>query len=380
MAKAQVIREIDVDTGQFVDPDEPQKTSADEALEDFIDKSRAAGTTAKITVKKLLGGVNSAESFCTTFPVDKYDYFELLEIIQTTWGPGDYRLYCTVKGRKGLLQNEFVSIAPAARASLNAPQSTSSGDIMQQMLAAMQESNQRLLDALKPAEGASGGRREMLQDLLLMKQVIGGETQQKSTLSQMKEMVEIFALMQGFGGGESKETGLADIAVKALENLGPVAAALISRGNNIPSTPPPARRPPPPEMAGRTVDAKPETAPKKEAHPMQEHADKIKQLCGLLAFTKPDPAEIAAKIAESLDENQAEQIGEWLQGADTYDELVKLVPDVAKHKEWFTDLIDHLKAMAGLGGRFADLYTDEESEQETGSDAKSDHVADGGNT
>lgn len=368
MAKrAELIREIDVDDGTFIEPDVPPKTSADEALEDFVEKSRASGATAKITVKKLMNGVNSAESMCGSFPVDKYDYFELLEVIRDTWGAGDYRLYCTIKGRKGLIQNELVSIAaPLKSVSTNMalPQAGGNFDLMNSMLTAIQESNNKVIEALQKGGGT---RQEMLQEMLIMKQLFDSGGQQKtSILSGVKEMAETMAILQELGGG-GKETGLADIAVSAMQNLGPIAAALMTR-----STPrQPHRRPPeakPVPDDARVINAKPvptSEPPKTETHPMQGYATQLNELCKMLAFVTPDPADIAEKIAESIDDTQAEALSRLLQGDDPVSELQTLCPAVEKHKEWFAELVEHLRGMAGLPSKYADDYADDGTEIDT---------------
>lgn len=375
--KAEIIREIDISDGTYVDPDEPQKTSADEALDDFMSKSRAVGATAKITVNKLSNGVNSAETFCAYYPVDKYDYFELLEVIRDTWGAGDYRLYCTIKGKKGVLQNEFISIAPAIRPN-NLPsviQKADNTDLLSVMLSAIQESNNKVIEAMQ-----SGGsnRQQFLQELLLYKQIFDGGAQPKqSILSGVKEMAETMAILRELGGGESKESGMMDLAIEAVKGLTPVAAALMTQRaahppashRQRPQRPKPT--PAPSDKQGQTIDSQPiETNPRTEPTQeptqepiMQHYKSQLEQLCTLLNFSQPDPAEFATQLDDGLETDaQVEALGVLLESENPLAELQKVCPNVAKHSEWFGDLIEHLRAMAGMPSKYADEYAEDGTE------------------
>lgn len=104
---------------------------------------------------------------------------------------------------------------------------------------------------------------------------------------------------------------------------------------------------------------------------MQAYADQLNQLCMMLNFSKPDPADIAEKIADGLSDEQAQALGDLLAGDDPVSELQKVCPSIENHKEWFTDLVEHLRGMAGLPSKYADQYADDGTEFDT-EDSQSD--------
>ena len=360
-----IISQDDIEDGQY---QEPPKTDADIALEDFLDKAKAIGSAAKLTINKLSNGLNSSEIFCASYPVDKYSYFELLEILQKTWGAGDYRIYCTVKGRKGVLQNQLVSVAGSPQQLL--PQApTNQNDVMASMMRMMQENNERLLEALKPKEDA-GDRMKFMQEMLMMKQIFGGDQKpQASMLSGVKEMVEVMSLMQGLSGNGATESE--PVWMKALTAFAPVAAAAVNTMAQPKPQPPMMRQPHPqmrqpqrpPEM--RTVNPEPqpinEPIQKEEASTMPSQAENVKMLCD--ALDGPMAAMVAAdKIAETIvdktPDDSLDALEAWVVSETLINDLIALDARVEKHRDWFCDLIEHVKAQLGLESRYAEMYDD----------------------
>jgi hypothetical protein len=364
-----IISQDDIEDGQY---QEPPKTEADIALEDFLDKAKAIGSAAKLTINKLSNGLNSSEIFCASYPVDKYSYFELLEILQKTWGAGDYRIYCTVKGRKGVLQNQLVSVAGSPQQLL--PQApTNQNDVMASMMRMMQENNERLLEALKPKEDA-GDRMKFMQEMLMMKQIFGGDQKpQASMLSGVKEMVEVMSLMQGLSGGGATESE--PVWMKALTAFAPVAAAAVNTMAQPKPQPPMMRHPHPqthhpqrpPEM--RTVNPEPtpvnEPIKKEEASTMPSQAENVKMLCD--ALDGPMASMVAAdKIAETIVDKTPDEsldaLEAWVVSETLINDLIALDARVVKHHDWFCDLIEHVKAQLGLESRYAEMYDDDTTE------------------
>jgi hypothetical protein len=350
-----VIDNDDVEQGEYK---ETPKTEADIALEDFLDKAKAVGATAKLTINKLSNGVNSSETFCSSYPVDKYDYFELLDVIQRSWGGGDYRIYCTVKGRKGVLQNQFISVGEPPIRIGHAQATGESGNVLQTVIKMMQENNERLIEALKPKEDTDA-MNKALQQMLLMKQVLGNGGQKQSMLSSVKEMAEVMTLMQGLGGGVEKESML----TSALNAFAPVAVAALQR--------PQAQQvrqyaQPRPVKTVNTPPQKPAPEPKKEVNPMDEHAAAIKQIITVLDTLGENgvaPSAIAEKITESIDtQEKFDALEMWVINPTCIDDLVKLDKNVERYQSWFLLLIEHVKAQMGLSSSVSDEYEDEDEE------------------
>lgn len=367
-----VVMDIDdIEDGQYK---ETPKTEADVALEDFLDKAKAMGSGAQLRINKLSGGINSAEQFCASYPVDKYDYFDLLEVVQKTWGAGDYRIYCTVKGKKGILQNKLVSIAAPPLSLMisqagGAPDSAS--QIMAQMAQMIRESNERLMEALKPKE-SDGDRMKFMQEMLMMKQIFGGDDKKSpSMLAGVKEMVEVMTMMQGLSGGGQTESE--PMWMKALSAFAPVAVAAVSAA----AQPKPQRQiaphPHPHQMSHPMPKAEvikpvnePIEHPPQEKNPMSDKAEAIGQIImalNAMGTSALKPEDIAEKIC-SIPDEQIEPLIAWVEKPTCYDDLVAVNPEVEKFKEWFLDLIEHVRGQLGLDSKYADLYYDEEETSE----------------
>lgn len=350
-------------------------TEADRALEDFLDKARAIGSAATLTINKISSGRNSSEIFCGKFPVDKYDYFDLLSLIQSNWGEGDYRIYCTVKGKKGVLQNTLVSVAPPPNAGLQQQSNpaTSGDQILQTVIKMMQENNERLIEAMTPKQNdGEDATTKVLNQMLLFKQVMGGDDKKTSTLSTVKEMVEVMALMKGLSGESASAEPSA--LMSALTAFAPVAAAAVgAMANRQPQQVPQYRHNPPPvQPRQETVVNEPiinETIinPEPEVkNKMDAHAAAINGLITMLdtlGANAVDPALIAEKITVDIDDEQLDALGEWLSSDTCFKDLVTLNPRVANYPEWFADLIEHIKAQIGIVSKVDHLYDLDNTDQ-----------------
>lgn len=353
-----------IEPGEFEnDYTEPVKTEADIALEDFLDKARAIGATAKLTIHKLSNGTNSSETFCSSFPVDKYDYFELLDVIQRTWGAGDYRLYCTVKGRKGVLQNQFVSVGDApGKVGSGQSHATNNSDVLSQVIKMMQENNDRLVAALKPKEDTGEARQKMLQEMLIMKQLFGGETKNAGGMGEIigliKGLKEIGVPIGLAGEVAESDAGFTGI----IEKFIPLATAIASR--------PPApvqqvqrvNRPPqrPAQLGAPQPVQQPQ--PKQEPKKMSPEEKALHQGISMLvmgAKTQADPGDYAEMVLNNVQEDVLEAM---FTDPQAIDNLAKINPEVMTYRAWFEDLGEHIKACLGLPSKFADLYSDAEAD------------------
>jgi len=354
--------------------EQPIKTEADAALEDFVEKARKIGSTAKIIIHKLdKENVNANEIFCGQYPVDQYDYFDLLEMIQNTWGRGLYRMYCTMKGRKGLIQNQLIRVGDAPGGG-NLPALAGEGNnINTTILRMMQENNEKLMEAMKPKEAA--GMTETLQQLLLFKQVLGQDAPQKSALASIKEMVEVMALMKDMSGGGDSEGGMGGMLIKAVEALGPVAVMAMQTRQAAP------RQFPQPAPQIATPQAVPQNAPIDVAVPLSDHfpegikmkEDKtnelamVNQLIALLDTVGPnviDPATVAEKVIESVADSDEKiaLLAKWASEESAYKQMQELNPRIDQYSEWVHLFIEHMRAQLGFESSVADEYDLEEGD------------------
>lgn len=372
-----IIDSSDVEDGKYK---ETPITEADLALEDFLDKARAIGSTATLTINRLSSGRNSSEIFCGKFPVDKYDYFDLLSLIQSNWGEGDYRIYCTVKGKKGVLQNTLVSVAPPPINPLHQQSNANSSgeNVISTVIKMMQENNERMIALMRPADD-SDSMTKALNQMLLMKQVLGGGDKPPSMLGQMKEMAEMMTLMKGLSGdAEPAESGI----VKALTAFAPVAAAAVgamaNRAQPVMRQNPMYRHAPQPNQnTGPIVNEHivPETVVNEpvEKNAMGDYEQAVNNLITLLNTLGPSkilPEDIAETLTQDLTDENALKLQEWVTSPECYTQLLSINGQVADYQQWFLDLIEHVKAQLGLPSLMEHLYSgNDEGELDTEHDA-----------
>jgi hypothetical protein len=345
------------------DEPEERQTEADAALEDFMDKARKIGATAKIIINKQSGGTNSSETFCGQYPVDKYDYFDLLELIQSTWGAGDYRLYCTMKGRRGILQNQLITVgaAPNQLNNLNGSDNTTNT-----LLRMMQDRDQKFLDGLKPKEGEDDDEK-MIRKMLMYKQLFSSnESKSSSGLGGLKDAIEMIGLIKGLslGGGGGEESGMGAMVIKALESLGPVAMAALQKAQ-----PPQVIYAPQPQRALPNIAPAPATEPKPEKPIVSEaNKDQAKQMVAQLltlldtvGVSLLQPDSIAEKLLDGATDEQLVLIAEWVSAEDAYKQMVDIDSRIEKYARGVPDLIEHIRGQLGYPSKYADEYVDEES-------------------
>ena len=71
-----------------------------------------------------------------------------------------------------------------------------------------------------------------------------------------------------------------------------------------------------------------------------------------------NPADIASKICDGIPDDSILDTQAWISSPTIYDELVSVNPRVNEYKDWFLDLIEHVKAQVGLESRVSDQYDD----------------------
>lgn len=362
-ARAVLIRDEDIDD---VETEQSQRyvTDADSAAVDFLDKAMSEGNEAKITIKRVLS--DTSTMFCEQVPVDRYDFYSLQDYIGKTYGGGEYRLFITKKGVRGLLQNILIKIAERKQADEKTGQVISAprNDISLAILEELRRSNERQNNAADPMEAFTkmmpimGFFREMMQ-----------VQQPKNQLKEMAETMAILREMREFSGGNDSEPSVMGMLGQALPAL--IGAA--TRPTQTPiirqtMKPNPARPSNPQAIPMAAPKPEPKTvepelpAMLKELTPPQIEAVKgyLNQAC-LAASFGADPEKIAVKILESVeDEAMLKIIAET---ADLVDQAAKIVPDVTKHRDWFNDLQEWVKGHLGLPSKFADQFEDDQTDE-----------------
>lgn len=298
---------------------------------------------AFLNIGKLSGtGANQPEQFCARVPADKYDIGQLNQFISETFGAGDYRVRLYAKGK--VRANKLVTIAARVNnGDKNTPHGEAAG-ILETVLARMEAQNRQMMEILSRQQSApQTSRMDMLQEMMLFKQLFSSNEKPTGGVSQFLETVEgLKALGIQVGGApieSEKEEGFGDL----LEKMTPLIGAALQQNNTA------------------------QTAPKIDPSIVRQRQVNMIQKVALKAKLEPF---IKASIKKSAPETYAEllidQIGEktatqYAGDTTTLTQLAELDPRIAQNISWFSDVMEHVKAQLGMPSRFSDLYESDDS-------------------
>lgn len=364
--RAVVIRDEEIDDASY-EQDRQPVTDADNAAFEFLDKAMAEGSEAKIIIKRVLS--DSTTVFCEQLPVDRYDYYGLHDYIARTYGGGEYRLYLTKKGTRGLLQNTLVKIMekktdtdPKTGIVMQAPRN----DISLAILEELRRSNERQNQAADPMEAFA----KMMPMMEFMRSMMAVQ-QPKNQLKEMAETLAVLREMREFSGGEEKEPSM-------LGMLGQALPALITAATGPKAVQPNPILKPRPQFDTAQIQRAPKPNPSPVIVPKEETPEMLKQLTPqqineiksylnqacLAASFGVDPEKIAVKILESVHDEK--MISIIAQTPDLVEQAAKIVPDVTKHRDWFIDLQEWVKGHLGLESKFSGEFEDDQSDDTDG--------------
>lgn len=369
----------DFETFEVNTDDDAPETQAESRTESIF-SALNDDSEAYINVYREITGYRDKE-FVTSVPADKYDLGELLTYLGETFGGGDYRLIGYAN--KKIAANQLVKVARKVAPKSDDKPSETLGAM--EMMRQMMEQNQRVIREL--AERSSGAPQkttmDMLQELALMKEVLGGGNQ----VDPFKQMGQMFGLMEQMKGlsGASEPVGGDGELGSLMGMVGKLAEAAKFQGQaqqrytppqpqlqhnpqmRLPQQPQP-RPQPTPEQLQANLMATQQRQQMQQQQPQQKPQEKddmfmLKMgLASLIesAKEKIDAGEMAEKVLNLLPESQ---IKEFLMSDNSIQQLAQINGKVLEHKEWFTDLAEHLKAALGMPSKFADLWGEESLEE-----------------
>lgn len=319
--------------------DASTKTAHDDALESFINALRDSESSARILIKRELVDGKSPMAHCGSVPVDKYNFVELIDYILQNWGGGDYRLQ--IMGKTGCVANRLVTIAEPIRPKSEAPGASYGGEfnvMLGKVLETMERQQQQITDLARNNNGLS--KREMLEELQMMKEILGsGSTQQSvNPLEQMRDMAMLF---KEFGFGTEREGSFSDFV--------PLIEKLMDKADQEPVALPQPQR-------------KPNPQPRKEPNQMNFMLKMgIAQL--LRAAAKgSDPGAYAQMVVDQL---PAEVIQEFFTKDNGLEQVYKMDARLRDYTQWVEELAEHVKQLVGLPSKVADQYLTPEEESDT---------------
>jgi hypothetical protein len=358
----------------FDDPEEfDAKTSDADVKADIMQEALSEDANSFITVHRILSAGNMPEEFIGRYPVDKYDYGQLLDILATQYGGGDYRIRLYVKGRLKKGGNKLVPIASAIKKESQQPSGASeAAGILSTVLDRLETNNARMMQMMQQqiTVRPSGDNEEaFLNKMLLYKQLFAQEPRSAGGFADILATVEgLKTLGIQIGNQEESDGSFTKIAAQ----FAPIAVAML---NNVQSHPVP-NQPVQPVSSTTTVNRRRKVNPDpKVVNPKPQSEEEKMQLAikmGVahlikLAQTNTDPGTAAETVLANMTEEQALAV---FSQPDTLEKLIHIDRRVDPHQDWFIDLGEHIKAILGLDSTVSDQYSDlpDDSESDTVTD------------
>lgn len=255
-----------------------------------------------------------------------------LKGLQQDHGGGEYLLHGLDAKRQFVFRRQVPVAQPLQSAVPTAPAVNALdklADVMRQGFEQQQVLLREVLTARPgvPATDPNTARREILQDLALMKEIMGGGQQQSLGPDKLLEVMKLGmdVAKDAAGGGEGWES----IVGKAIENFGPsIAEAIASRqvATPTPAINHPAGMPP-------RLPAQPAAAPQQP-----KRGSGMKDYVGFLverAKEGSDPMLYADLILDVVPEAMIRPL---LGDGDPVARLAVIDPRVQQHAQWFREL------------------------------------------
>jgi hypothetical protein len=340
MRKAQLITHDDAEEVVFeTDTGNGPKTKHEQKLEEILSGLNTATENAYIALYRQNGSGKESLTFLHKFPADKFEGVEdILEFLAKKHGGGDYRIHVRIAGR--LAANNLVSVESPKQDDNELPRGVDPA--INALLAQMEKQNQMIAALYQQmaeqakAPSQSQSRKEMLEEMLMYKQLFGGQ-QSSGGLGQVMETIGFLKEVGVNVGGiaEEKEEGFSDI----LKNALPLLTTAMQQQ-------------PQPRPVQPTVNP---TMQQQNALKLQ-----IKMAVDTavrMAGKGMDPQTFAEMVDAQLGENSIKLVSD----PNIHAILLAYNPNVAAHRPWFDDVIEHIKAMNGLPSRFSSEYDDGET-------------------
>ncbi len=362
-------------TERFLDADEAQTvqfetfdatprsnlTSAESMTDSLLSALNECSESSTVSIYRQEGTGKQSQIFLESFPPDKYGVDDLMMFIRNSYGSGNYRIMIRENGR--IKANKLICVEMPK----NLPVTTGGDDDMKQVLMMMQQQHQELIRSMQQMvvqqQPQQQSRKEMLEEMLQFKMLFGGDNNsgQSQGISEIVKTVNGLKTLGIDIGGikteEKEEEGFGSI----LEKMSPMIAALLTAKQAVPQQPVPQQQP---QFYEKQAPPRPQPQ-QPQPQPQQEDDDvnlKIKMglmmmLQGAKKCVKNDNVEFYADL---VNEQFPEEKIHLLFAENAIDELIKISPSVAEYRDWFTEVLEHVKGMNGVQSKYSDDYIDGE--------------------
>ncbi len=361
-----------------VNEGEPEQMTDQEKRSANLFDSLKGDITAAIEVFDETNGYKN-KTFVCSVSADKYTHGELMYHVQQTYGGGDYRFIARKDGR--IAANQLITIKGRVEQVSQQPSETMG--VMDAMRQMMQE-NQRLIMQL--SERSQGGpqktTRDMLEEMMLMKQVMGNDSPSVDPMAMMTQTLGMLKDLGVVGGDNQSDSLGGNDQLSAMMGMVGKLAESASKQPQLPQPQPrvvnqpqyqqPQQRPQQPSIIPTHLqnpiqrpNLRPQINPSlidNELRKQMIQNPMLKYGLAMLidqAKEKIDAGEVAEKIINFLPEND---IKAFLLAPKSFDTLCSLKSEVMDHKEWVLDLIEHLKAAFGMESKHAEFWSEDTPE------------------
>ena len=277
---------------------------------------------------------NRPSKYVTRISADKYDYGQLLEYLATEYGGGDYRIRLYANGK--LRANKLESIAQRIATS-NLPAKIDGANGIEHVLQSFLVNMGNMISQMTPPQQS---RREMLDEMLLYKQLFGG-AQQNDSLSQLTQSLEVLKTLGVEIGGKREENDsdsvmgfLGSIAEPLGEIVKGVAASQIPPQQNRGKTTLPQTQPNQPKKTGNIMN------PAKLVFEttIKQHLNTL--LKG--AKNGTDAQIYADLILDQIPDKYWPKFLDFMHSPSWFKDLVRLNSGVGEFEGWFTLLREEI--------------------------------------
>lgn len=326
----------------------PTKTDAEHSFDSLLEQLQD-DVEAFISIYRL---TSNGEIYAARIPADKYDLPALQEYLQEELGGGDFRL--RVYRNKKLFANKLLQIE---KKKINKENSSNSYDsLIRDLLDKMEANNQKMLELIQQKNNVpQKSTTEVLNELLLMKQIVGGG-QQVDPMVQLSATIETLkSIGVQIGGIQEKDENEGFGGM--LEKLAPLATAIISSKNNSPNI---RQQNPQPQKQDKTM----------------LRQQMIKAAINDLLRAAKKQREVSV-YAEEVVERVPENILRNLVSTNFVEEMSKVNAEVITYAAWFVELGEHVKAQLGMPSTVDHLYSDDESDindENSGDTIENEHL------
>lgn len=345
--RAHTLERDDTSVITFDDPIPDEITDQEAKSESLFDQLRSEPNSYINIMRQPMGGRNTME-FVARYEADLFDYGGMMAHIQKMYGGGEYRIMAYAQGR--LKGNKLVTIAHTLKADVvndNSP--------MTAVLNQLAEMQRQMLEIAREKQTGGGSRREMLEEMMLYKQIFAGEKSGNGIKDVLDTLGGLKDLGIDIGLGGEKESNWGDLAEKFL----PIATMAMTpqqprmmRPNPIP---PNVRPQQPQQPAGNNMNMFVKMG--------------VAQLVNA-ASKNADPANYAGMVVDNISEDVLKQFF----NSPDLNFLKAINPNVGKFEPWFVELGEHVKAMIGLPSMYTDLYAGDESDTLDDDDTYNENV------